>query len=461
MGEIPKNGCADFKPGDNRCKRRIPRIGNRYPRHGKDAKGIREENLQMRRKHYRIDWWLTGFCLSRTLTYLVFMTFAAALPILQKEWALSTAAAGLISGGFHFGYAISLVICSALADRVGPKPIYLGSMVTGSVFSLAFAAFASDYMSALILYTLVGVSLGGTYTTGLMILADQYPTRRRGMAIGFFIAGTSLGYAASLTLSGITLPMGGYKLSFWVTCLGPLFGCILSWFTLWKTRVSLVGRNKEEKYLKEMFQNRPAMLLVGSYASHCWELLGMWAWTPAFLTACLMFSGFEGLKAAGMGSYITASFHLIGLLASFTMGTLSDHLGRARVIFLLSVISASCSFIFGWTIQWPLIIVIGLGFIYTFSALGDSPVLSAGLTEAVKPSYMGAAFGLRSLLGFGVGSMSPMVFGLILDWTNMAAGEGGNYATWGWAFGVLGFGGLGAAWAANTLRRYKFKVTKV
>jgi len=421
---------------------------------------MRDASPQIRRKHFKIDWWLTGFCLSRTLTYLVFMTFAAALPILQKEWAISAAAAGLISGGFHFGYAISLVVCSALSDRIGPKPIYMGSMATGSIFSIGFAAFASDYMSALILYVLVGVSLGGTYTTGLMILADQYPIQRRGMAIGFFIASTSLGYAASLALSGIMIPLGGYKLSFWVTGLGPLFGCVLSWLILWKKRVNLVRRKKKEKYLKEMFQNRPAMLLVGSYTSHCWELLGMWAWTPAFLTACLMLSGFEDLKAVGMGSYITASFHFIGLLAAFTMGTLSDHFGRARIIFLLSVISASCSFIFGWTIQWPLIIVIGLGLIYAFSSLGDSPVLSAGLTEVVKPSYMGAAFGLRSLLGFGVGALSPMAFGLVLDLTNMPAGQSGSYATWVWAFSVFGFGGIGAAWAAHALRKQKFEVPK-
>lgn len=411
------------------------------------------ENLHTGRGYVTIDWWLVGFCLSRTLTNLVFMTFAAALPILQKEWSISAAAAGLISGGFHLGYSISLVVCSALADRIGPKPIYLGSMVTGALFSLGFAAFASDYKSALILYTLVGISVGGTYTTGVMILADHYPIHRRGMAIGFFIASTSLGYAVSLILSGIMIPLGGYHLSFWVTCLGPGFGCVLSWLTLWKTRVNLIRRKKKEKYVKEMLSNRPAMLLVGSYTSHCWELLGMWAWTPAFLTTCLTLSGLEGLKATGIGSYITASFHFIGLLASFTMGTLSDRLGRAKVIFMLSMISAGCSFIFGWTIQWPLIIVIGLGFAYAFSSLGDSPVLSAGLTEAVKPSYMGAAFGLRSLLGFGGGALSQIVFGMVLDATNLGATGSVRYTSWGWAFSVFGFGGLGAALAAHMLRK--------
>ena len=45
--------------------------------------------------------------------------------------------------------------------------------------------------------------------------------------------------------------------------------------------------------------------------------------------------------------------------------------------------------------------VIGIGLVYAFSALGDSPVLSAALSEAVDGPYLGAAFGLRSLLGDG------------------------------------------------------------
>ena len=181
---------------------------------------------------FKLDWWLTGICFSKAFTALVFMTYAAALPILQKEWGMSAAAGGSISSGFQIGYAVSLFVFSSLADIVGPKPLYLGSMSGGAIFSLAFALFARDYLSALILYTLVGISLGGTYTTALMILADHYPVQRRGMAVGFFIASTSLGYTLSLVLSGIAFPIGGYKLSFLLTCLGPLVGAILAWMTL-------------------------------------------------------------------------------------------------------------------------------------------------------------------------------------------------------------------------------------
>lgn len=401
----------------------------------------------------KLDWWLTGICSSRFFSGLVVMTYAAALPILQKEWVMSAAAAGSIASAYNIGFAISLVIFSALADRTGPKPIYIWSIFAGALFSLGFALFARDYLSALILYTLVAISLGGTYTTGLMILADHYPVQRRGFAMGFFIASTSLSYALSLALSGIALPIGGYKLSFLLTCLGPVAGSILGWITLAKTRVTTVKRKAGRGFRKEVIGNRPAMLLIGGYTFHNWELLGMWAWTPAFLFGCLAGGETEGLRIAGLGAYITASFHFTGLFASFSMGALSDRLGRARVMLILTGTSALCSLLFGWSIGWSFILVIIIGLIYSFSALGDSPILSAALSEAVEYPYLGVAYGIRSLFGFGAGAISPLIFGVILDWSNPITSANIDYKIWGWAYSMLGLGGLGAFWAASRFRK--------
>lgn len=401
----------------------------------------------------KFDWWLTGICFSRVFSGLVFMTYAAALPVLQMEWQMSSTAAGSIASGFQIGYALSLITFSTLADRISPKTLFLWSNYAGALLSLGFALIARGYLSALLLYTLVGISLGGTYTTGLMILSDHYPVKRRGMAMGFFIASTSFGYALSLLLSGIALPFGGYRLSFLLTCLGPLVGAIFAWITLSKTEFPAAGHQEEQKFMKEVLGNKPAMLLISGYTFHNWELLGMWAWTPAFLSSCLAIRGTDGLWAAGLGAYIAALFHVTGLFSSFSMGMLSDRLGRARVIIIISGISAVCSFVFGWSIGWPFILVIGIGIIYAFSALGDSPVLSAALTEVVETRYLGAAFGLRSLLGFGAGAISPLLFGAVLDWTNPIVSTQIHYEVWGWSFSILGVGGLGAAWAAYRFKR--------
>jgi hypothetical protein len=107
----------------------------------------------------------------------------------------------------------------------------------------------------------------------------------------------------------------------------------------------------------------------------------------------------------------------------------------------------------GWLIGFPIILIIAVGMVYAFSALGDSPILSAGLTESVVPSYLGAAFAVRSFLGFGAGSVSPLVFGAFLDWMNPAYSAAGVYVMWGWSYSVLGLGGLGVVVAVYILYR--------
>jgi len=399
-------------------------------------------------KRTRFDGWLAGICASRVFNGLVFMSYAAALPVLQREWGMSAAQAGLIASGFQIGYAVSLVVCSSVADRISPKRLYLWSLFAAGVFSLIFAVFARGFTSALILHTVVGISLGGTYTTGVMIIADQYVARHRGMAVGFFIASTSCGYAFSLAISGVAILVGGYNLSFLLTCLGPMLGWFLAWITLRHTAVPAPGRRKEQRFTREVLGNRPAMLLIWGYTCHNWELLGMWSWTPAFLAACLALTGSTVVSAAGYGAFITASFHFVGLLASFSMGTLSDRMDRARILLVLAAVSMVCSFLFGWSAGWPLALVVGIGLVYAFTALGDSPILSAALTEEVDAAYLGAALGFRSLVGFGAGAVAPVAFGAVLDMTNPMIHGQRVYADWGWAFSVLGLGGAGAVWAA-------------
>jgi MFS family permease len=400
-------------------------------------------------KRTKFDWWLVGICASRVCNGLVFMTYAAVLSVLQQEWAMSAMQAGSIASGFQLGYALSLVVFSIIADRISARRVYLGSLFAAGVCSLGFAFLARDFLSGLILHTVMGVALGGTYTTGVMIIADQYVPTSRGMAVGFFIASTSCGYALSLAISGIVLPVGGYRLSFFLTCVGPMLGWLVAWLTLRHTVVPVPDRGAGQRFVREVLGNRRAMFLIWAYTFHNWELQGMWSWTPAFMAACLRVVGAPGVKAAGSGAQISALFHVMGLMASLSMGTLSDRLGRAQVMLVLAIMSTTCSFIFGWTIGFPLLVIIGIGVIYAFSALGDSPVLSTSLTEVMEPSYLGAALGLRSLLGFGGAAIAPLAFGALLDWSNPLAEGQGQYVTWGWAFSLLGAGGLGAVWAIH------------
>jgi len=141
----------------------------------------------------------------------MFMAYPAVLPIVQREWGLSGTQAGSISSAFQFGSAISLTVLSALADRMGARRVFLWSGFGSAVISLLLPVLAQGYLSALVLFAALAVSLAGTYTPGLILLADRFPAPRRGWAIGWFLASSSSGYALALVLAGLVVTLAGWR----------------------------------------------------------------------------------------------------------------------------------------------------------------------------------------------------------------------------------------------------------
>ena len=387
-----------------------------------------------------------ALCLSRVGAYMIYIAYAAALPVLQREWQLSGTAAGSIASAFQIAYALSLMACSELADRIGARRVFLWGTAASAASAVAFAAFARDYWTALGLSTLLALTLGGTYTTGILLVAENVPVARRGRAMGAYIAGHSLGLTVALALTGAALPRGGYVLAFWLLALGSLVGGGLAWLAARASANVVTPRAGGLRFRHAVLKNRPAMLVIAGYTFHSWELLGMWAWTPAFLAACFVATGSEITRGAGLGASMTALFHLTGMVAALLAGILADRFGRTPVIFAMASASAACSLGFGWLLGAPLALVVGVGLLYGFSALGDSPIYSTAITEVVPPAYRGSALALRSLLGYGAGAIAPLVFGAILDWWGTATA-----GAWGWAFVSLGIAGGGAVMSAALL----------
>ena len=163
--------------------------------------------------------------------------------------------------------------------------------------------------------------VGGTYTTAIMLAADRYPP------------------------------------AFAATATGPVLALGATWLALRDTPTVVHPRRAGPRFVAEVVENREAMKLVGGYTFHSWELLGMWAWTPTFVAASLAVSGLSSLRAVELGSYLSASFHVMGLLSSWSMGALSDRLGRRRVLVAVAATSTVCSFVFGCLILLALLMV--------------------------------------------------------------------------------------------------------
>jgi MFS family permease len=400
-------------------------------------------------KAQRFDSWLILIFTSRIALYSNFMVYAACLPILLDEWDMSATQAGSISSAFMFGYAGSLFVTAWLSDYFGAKRFFLLSAFLSAFSALLFGFFAHSYLSGLVLYFFAPTTQGCLDTPAIMLFSDRYDTSRRGAAVGYLIASTSVGYAFSLVVTGLCLTWGGYRAAFIVTGCLPVVGLGLSWFALRKTPNQIHPRNKRLHLTAILRRNRNARLLITGYTFHCWELLGMWSWTPAFFAAVIAMSGNHYGETARFGAYLVASMHLIGALASVSMGRLADLWGRKVVLFQVAATGTCLSMVIGWMTTWPITLLVCIGFVYYFFAIGDSPVLSTALTEVVEPGHLGSILAVRSLFGFGAGGIAPIMFGAILDLTNPP-----NTApeTWGWAFAVLGLGGLTATLCAVLYR---------
>jgi MFS family permease len=357
---------------------------------------------------------------------------------------MSAGEAGLVQSAWHAGYLLSLFTVGFITDRRGAKKVFLAGGILASVSALLFAFLADSFLSGLLLYGFTGLCSGASYTPGLTLIAERFGTYQRGRAMGWFLASASLGYGASLLLSGSLMPFVGWRGSFITTACGPLVAAAVSFWTLRGTPNVVHPRAAEHAAgfaLLQVWRNKPAMLLIWAYAFHGWELLGMWAWLPAYLAVAVTQGGSMTMQAAGFGALFTALTYITSMSGSIFGGALSDRWGRTKVIFWVACLSLACSFTFGWMMSLPLWLVVAVAAIYNITAIADSSVYSTGLTELVPAEYLGAAYALRSLLGFGAGVISPWVFGLVIDW---ARGEPLHSETmaWGLAWSSLGVGAV-------------------
>jgi MFS family permease len=388
--------------------------------------------------------WLAALCSSRVLAATWFVAYSAVLPLTQEAWGLSGREAGLIQSGFHLGYLTSLFIVGFIADRFGPKRAYITTGVAAFLSPWAFVLFADGFWSAFWLHAFTGLCQGGSYTPALALINDNVDRARRGRAMGFLIAGSSAGYALCLAVAGLALKFTDWRGALAVVACLPIFSWLLGLWVLRSTKNLIHPRPAGEPMLAALpavLRNRRGMLSVWAYTAHNWELLGIWAWLPAFLTAALILHGRSPAEAATAAVMFAALTYVANIAGSIIGGTMADRWGRTQSILLWSCVSLALSFTIGWTMALPIVLLVALACLYNFAGIADSSTHSTVLAESVPPHYLGVAYAVRSVIGFGAGVVSPFVFGWSLDLAGGGKGSTDTFA-WGIAWATLGLGGL-------------------
>jgi len=384
--------------------------------------------------------WLSALCLAELGTMLVWSNFAAVLPLLQTEWHLSNTEAGLIFAAYQVGYILAVAILSTLTDWVEPRRIYLAGALWAGLSGLAFPLWAQGGASALLLRTLAGIGLAGTYMPGMRLVAERFDASRRGFAMGCYIATFTVGTSVSLLVTSWATARWGWRAAFALTALGPFLATAVASVTLEPGGISRVARPERGVGLAPVLRNGSALRLIVAYGAHTWELMGMRGWIVPFFAASLTAGGAGLAPATQKAGLAGAAVLAIGAVSHPVAGLLSDRWGRTPLISAIMLVSGACSLTLGWALGWPFGALVTLALFYGVMVTAESAILSTSIAESAEPAYLGRTMALQSTVGFSSGALAPAVFGAVLD---LAAKLGRPAAeTWGWAFTLLAAGVL-------------------
>jgi len=339
-----------------------------------------------------------------------------------------------------------------MTDRVNTRNIFIFSVVFSGTANLMFALYAHDYTSGLLLRTLTGIGMGGTYMPGLKLVAEKFPPHERGRAVGIYVGALLLGASLSLALTGAIASFAGWRTAFIVCSIGVYIGALLS-VPIFKGYRPVLHRTEDTGFRTEVLTNKPALLMILGYGSHMWEMYGMRSWLAPFFAALLMSHGMTQRVATGWAASAAAVIVGMGAFSAAITGTLSDRLGRTRTITLVMCSSAFISLFFGWLINSNPYVTFAIGLVYGYLTAAESPVFSTGVTELVAPAYLGTAMGMQSLIGYSLGMISPTVFGWALDLCKTWQPWPGIRVDWGIAFATAGVGALTGPFFMYLLRR--------
>jgi MFS family permease len=338
--------------------------------------------------------------------------------------------AGLLASAYAAGYMLAVPFLSSLTDRYDARRILLLGSLCSGLSTLAFALFASSWLTGVFIWGLAGASFAGAYMPGLRALTDRLETAEASRSITLYTASYSMGVGFSFLVSQLVADAYGWRWSFGITGLGPLFMA----FVAWRMKPVLpIPKKGHLLDVRPVLRNRPAMAYILSYGAHCFELYGFRTWLVAFWT--FVISRHQG---GSLPDAMTVSFlaSLLAMPASIIGNELSLRFGRASAISWIQVISALTALSIGFLAGGSAWVILILIFMYALTVPADSGSLTAGMMSYAEPQFKGLTLALHSTVGFGLSALSGWMVGLALD------SHGGTQDPQAWlaAFGVLAAG---------------------
>jgi MFS family permease len=376
-------------------------------------------------------------CFSGVLAMTSVAHISVLATLLMQQWSISEAQVGIIGGAYFAGNALAVPFLVGSADVVDARVVFMCSAFLSAAASAMYAIFAQGFWSSVLLRTVAGIALAGTYMPGLSIITARLPLASRARATPYYTASFSLGNAASYLLAGQLSDTDSWRVAFGVSSVCACVAVVLVGLLVAplppQPPASLQLR--ELFAYKQVFSNKPALGYIFAYGGHAWELLAYRQWLVPFLV----------FKRVSPAAASTVAFCVMsaGAVASIAGGELAyapTMGGRRRVLFKLLMLSAVVAALVALSAlpAIPHSVAIAAIVAYGITTISDSGVVTAGTVSHALVGRHGITLSLHSMVGFICPSVGTAAAGAVLQ----AAGGKDSASAWFAAWFVVAAGGF-------------------
>jgi sugar phosphate permease len=370
------------------------------------------------------------------ITYMDRTGISIAAPAMAKEFRLSPTQIGIVFSVFLWAYAIGQIPLGSLADRLGPRLVFLIIVPFWSVMT-AMTAIAGGLASLIIIRFVFGLAEAGAFPTATRAMQLWFPKAERGIVQGVTHSFSRFAVAIVPFIAVNIMIAFGWRWIFY------LFGAA---GLLWSAAFYFVYRNLPEEHPRvnqsELAQIRgldsngvikpvdlhqrlapPWRIIFRSAnmwyiaAGYCCFYYGTYFYMTWFPTYLLEYRHLS-LKAVGT----LASLPLLaGMVGDIVGGTLTDTVYRktGRLRFARRIVAAPAMLISGACLIPAAIAhsagtaILCLTASLFFLELVISPAWAVPMD--VGGEYSGTVSGVMNMAGSLAASLSPIIFGALVQ----------------------------------------------
>jgi MFS transporter, DHA1 family, multidrug resistance protein len=360
------------------------------------------------------NWTLFWMCILVAVNQLGFGGVVPALPLYAKSFGVSASAIGMAVAAYGLARFAGAIPAAWLADRFGRRwALILGGVVTSA--GNLWCARAGSYPEFIFARFVAGAGAGLIVTTGQIVLADITTRERRGRMVsiyqGTFIFAAGVGPLPGGLLSehfGLNAPFLAYAVA-------GIGAGVVAAFAVGETRDFGLpaARRGAEPGVAMMVQVRRLLGQIGYVLACLVSLANAAARTGGLFSVVPLLGSLRlGLSVTEIGGGLAVGT-VIGLLAAYPGGMLTDRFGRKAVIAPSTVISGISMLLFCVAPSYAWFIAASICWGVASSIGGAAPsVYAADSAQLGMNAITMSVFRMTGDIGYVAG---PLALGWIAD----------------------------------------------